>query len=269
MKATADAVQVQAQNSITLAQIWEPQMQHHELQKCRTEHAAGQRPLLPQSQRAGEQRRHDEDRRTDDGESVKVATTGSSCSTELHTPDWMTGGRAGGHSSIRDGGSSQRAEKRTGRHELIAATGSSTADERAAGEAVKVQQIDDERVVDELLLLCRDDGSWTGGRRLRNGRIRDGRGRRDGRTGGSAAGGDEDDGTDGHGADREDGGGSRRAGAAAPLPRPDRRWDREDDELSRDGGGGRRRIPSWRGEKMGTSAAAAASTRSTREWVWG
>jgi len=28
MKATADAVQVQAQNSITLAQIWEPQMQH-------------------------------------------------------------------------------------------------------------------------------------------------------------------------------------------------------------------------------------------------
>ena len=83
MKATADAVQVQAQNSITLAQIWEPQMQHHELQKCRTEHAAGQRPLLPQSQRAGEQRRHDEDRRTDDGESVKVATTGSSCSTPL------------------------------------------------------------------------------------------------------------------------------------------------------------------------------------------
>ena len=170
-------------------------------------------------------------------------------STELHIPDWMTGGRAGGHSSIRDGGSSQRAEKRMGRHELMAATGSSTADERAAGEAVKVQQIDDERVVDELLLLCRDDGSWTGGRRLRNGRIRDGRGRRDGRTGGSAAGGDEDDGTDGHGADREDGGGSRRAGAAAPLPRPDRRWDREDDELSRDGGGGRRRIPSWRGKK--------------------
>ena len=81
MKATADAVQLQAQNSITLAQIWEPQMQHHELQKCRTEHAAGRRPLLPQSQRAGEQRRHDEDRRTDDGESVKVATTGSSCST--------------------------------------------------------------------------------------------------------------------------------------------------------------------------------------------
>jgi hypothetical protein len=50
----------------------------------------------------------------------------------------MTGGRAGGHSSIRDGGSSQRAEKRMGRHELMAATGSSTADERAAGEAVKV-----------------------------------------------------------------------------------------------------------------------------------
>ena len=46
MKATADAVQVQAQNSITLAQIWEPQMQHHELQKCRTEHAAGRRPLV-------------------------------------------------------------------------------------------------------------------------------------------------------------------------------------------------------------------------------
>ena len=89
----------------------------------------------------------------------------------------------------------------------------------------------------------RDDGSWTGSWRLRNGRIRDGRGRRDGRTAGSAAGGDENDGTDGHDADREDGGGSRRAGAAAPLPRPDRRWDREDDELSRDGGGGRRRIP--------------------------
>jgi len=120
--------------------------------------------LLPQSQWAGEQRRHDEDRRTDDGESVKVATTGSSCSTELHTPDWMTGGRAGGHSSIRDGGSSQRAEKRTGRHELMAATGSSTADERAAGEAVKVQQIDDERVVDELLLLCRGGGPATTGR---------------------------------------------------------------------------------------------------------
>lgn len=85
-------------------------------------------------------------------------------STELHTPDWMTGGRAGGHSSIRDGGSSQRAEMRTGRHELMAATGSSTADERAAGEAVKVQQIDDERVVDELLLLCRGGGPATTGR---------------------------------------------------------------------------------------------------------
>ena len=43
MKATADAVQVQAQNSITLAQIWEPQMQHHELQKCRTEHHTEQK----------------------------------------------------------------------------------------------------------------------------------------------------------------------------------------------------------------------------------
>ena len=96
MKATADAVQVQAQNSITLGQIWEPQMQHHELQKCRTEHAAGQRPLLPQSQRAGEQRRHDEDRRTDDGESVKVATTGSNCSTPLpaaQTADARADGR--------------------------------------------------------------------------------------------------------------------------------------------------------------------------------
>ena len=85
-------------------------------------------------------------------------------STELHIPDWMTGGRAGGHSSIRDGGSSQRAEMRTGRHELMAATGSSTADERAAGEAVKVQQIDDERVVDELLLLCRRGDPATTGR---------------------------------------------------------------------------------------------------------
>jgi len=42
----------------------------------------------------------------------------------------------------------------------------------------------------------RDDGSWTGGRRLRNGWICDGRGLCDGRTAGSAAGGDEDDGAD-------------------------------------------------------------------------
>jgi len=42
----------------------------------------------------------------------------------------------------------------------------------------------------------RDDGSWTGGRRLPNGRICDGRGLCDGRTAGSAAGGDEDDGAD-------------------------------------------------------------------------
>ena len=101
MKATADAVQVQAQNSITLAQIWEPQMQHHELQKCRTEHAAGRRPLLPQSQRAGEQRRHDEDRRTDDGESVKVATTDSSCSTPPSRG--ADGGRARGLEADSDG----------------------------------------------------------------------------------------------------------------------------------------------------------------------
>jgi len=42
----------------------------------------------------------------------------------------------------------------------------------------------------------RDDGSWTGGRRLRNGRICDGRGLCDGRTASSAAVGDEDDGAD-------------------------------------------------------------------------
>jgi len=40
-----------------------------------------------------------------------------------------------------------------------------------------------------------------------------------------------------------DGSGSIRVGAAAPLPRADQRRDGDDDELSRDGGGGRRRIP--------------------------
>ena len=49
-----------------------------EVQNRAPHRAEGRRPLLPQSQWAGEQRRHDEDRRTDDGESVKVATTGSS-----------------------------------------------------------------------------------------------------------------------------------------------------------------------------------------------
>ena len=141
MKATADAVQVQAQNSITLAQIWEPQMQHHELQKCRTEHAAGQRPLLPQSQRAGEQRRHDEDRRTDDGESVKVATTGSNCSTPLPAAQTADARADGRRTAALDG-------LRDGRRGRDGADREDGGDGRRDGRGRPV----------------RNDGSWTGGR---------------------------------------------------------------------------------------------------------